>query len=44
VVQSGAAAIPLLLNGQLQFAAADPVSAIVAASKNIPVTVVAPGA
>jgi len=43
VVQSGAAAIPLLLNGQLQFAAADPVSAIVAASKNIPVTVVAPG-
>jgi NitT/TauT family transport system substrate-binding protein len=43
VVQSGAAAIPLLLNGQLQFAAADPVSAIVAAGKNIPVTVVAPG-
>ncbi|MDT7589625.1 MAG: NitT/TauT family transport system substrate-binding protein [Pseudonocardiales bacterium] len=43
VVQSGAAAIPLLLNGQLQFVAADPVSAIVAVSKNIPVTIVAAG-
>jgi len=43
VTQSGAAAIPLLLNGQLQFAAADPVSAIVAVSKNIPVTIVATG-
>ena len=42
-VQSGAAAVPLLLNGQLQFTAADPVAAIVAASKNVPITVVAPG-
>ena len=42
-VQSGAAAVPLLLNGQLQFTAADPVAAIVAVSRNVPITIVAPG-
>lgn len=42
-VQSGAAAVPLLLNGQLGVAASDPVAAIVSASKNVPVTIIAPG-
>ena len=42
-VQSGAAAVPLLLNGQLQFSAADPLAAIVAISKNVPITIVASG-
>jgi NitT/TauT family transport system substrate-binding protein len=42
VVASGAEAIPLLLNGQIQFAASDPVAMITALSKNIPLTLVAP--
>jgi NitT/TauT family transport system substrate-binding protein len=42
-VQSGAAAVPLLLNGQLQYTAADPLAAILAVSKNVPITIVAPG-
>ncbi|MBB5139830.1 NitT/TauT family transport system substrate-binding protein [Thermocatellispora tengchongensis] len=42
-LQSGAAAVPLLLNGQLAVAASDPVAAIVSVSKNVPVTIVAPG-
>ncbi len=41
VVNSGAAAIPLLLNGQLQFTAADTVGALQAISKNVPLVVVA---
>jgi NitT/TauT family transport system substrate-binding protein len=43
VLQSGAQAVPLLLNGQLQFAASDPISAIVAISQGTPITIVAPG-
>lgn len=43
VLQSGAQAVPLLLNGQLQFAASDPVSAIVAISQGTPLTIVANG-
>ncbi|GAA3713775.1 ABC transporter substrate-binding protein [Nonomuraea antimicrobica] len=42
VVASGAEAIPLLLNGQIQFAASDPVAVITSLSKNIPLTFVAP--
>jgi NitT/TauT family transport system substrate-binding protein len=42
-LQSGAAAVPLLLNGQLGVAASDPVAAIVSVSKGVPVTIVAPG-
>jgi NitT/TauT family transport system substrate-binding protein len=42
-VQSGSAAVPLLLNGQLQFTAADPLAAILAVSKSVPLTMVAPG-
>ena len=41
VLTSGAAATPLLLNGQIQFAAADPVGVITAISKNVPVEFVA---
>jgi len=40
-VNSGAAAIPLLLNGQLQFTAADSVGALQAISKNVPLVIVA---
>ena len=43
VVTSGAQAIPLLLNGQIQFAISDPVGAIKAISENIPVEIVAQG-
>ena len=43
VMTSGAQAIPLLLNGQIQFTAADPVAAIVAISKNVPLVIVAQG-
>jgi len=42
VIASGEQAIPLLLNGQIQFAASDPVGVITAISNNIPVTFVAP--
>ncbi|GAA1246446.1 hypothetical protein GCM10009609_07400 [Pseudonocardia aurantiaca] len=41
--QSGSVAIPLLLNGQMQFAATDPLSAMVAISQNIPISMIAPG-
>lgn len=40
-VNSGAAAVPLLLNGQLQFTAADSVGALTAISKNVPLVIVA---
>jgi NitT/TauT family transport system substrate-binding protein len=40
--QSGSVAIPLLLNGQLQIAATDPLAAMLAISKNIPITIIAP--
>lgn len=40
-VNSGAAAIPLLLNGQLQFTAADSVGALTAISKKVPLVIVA---
>jgi NitT/TauT family transport system substrate-binding protein len=43
VMTSGAQAVPLLLNGQIQFTAADPVAAIVAISKNVPLVIVAQG-
>ena len=43
-INSGAAAVPLLLNGQLQFAAADSVSALTAISKNVPLVIVAAAA
>ena len=43
VVTSGAQAVPLLLNGQLQFSAADPLSAMVAISKKAPLVIVATG-
>src|SRR5436190_19417923 len=36
VVTSGAQALPLLLNGQIQFTAADPVGALSAISRGIP--------
>ena len=41
VLASGEEAIPLLLNGQIQFAASDPVGVITAISKNLPVVFVA---
>src|SRR5260370_32106298 len=40
VIQSGAQAIPQLLNGQIQFAAADPLSSILTISKNVPLEIV----
>jgi NitT/TauT family transport system substrate-binding protein len=43
VVQSGQQAIPRLLNGELQFAAADPLGAIVAISQGAPLEIVATG-
>jgi len=43
VLQSGAQAIPQLLNGQLQFAASDPLAALTAISKGLPVDIVAVG-
>jgi NitT/TauT family transport system substrate-binding protein len=43
VIQSGAQAIPQLLNGQIQFAAADPLSSILAISKNVPLEIVVGG-
>jgi NitT/TauT family transport system substrate-binding protein len=43
VMTSGAQAIPLLLNGQIQFTAADPVAAIVAISRKVPLVIVAQG-
>lgn len=43
VLQSGSQAVPLLLNGQLQFAASDPISAIVAISQGTPIVIVANG-
>jgi NitT/TauT family transport system substrate-binding protein len=43
VLLSGASAVPLLLNGQIQFAAADPVSALTAISKKTPLVIVALG-
>jgi NitT/TauT family transport system substrate-binding protein len=42
IIASGQQAIPLLLNGQIQFAASDPVGVITAISHKIPVTFVAP--
>ncbi len=41
VLASGEEATPLLLNGQIQFAANDPVGVITAISKNVPVVFVA---
>ena len=41
VLASGEAATPLLLNGQIQFAANDPVGVITAISQNVPVEFVA---
>lgn len=43
VVQSGAQAVPLLLNGQLQFTAADPLGALSAIAKHTPLMIVASG-
>jgi NitT/TauT family transport system substrate-binding protein len=43
VIQSGAQAIPELLNGQIQFAAADPLSSILALSHNTPIKIVVGG-
>ena len=43
VVQSGAQAIPLLLNGQLQFTAGDTAGTMVAIANHIPVVIVASG-
>lgn len=40
-VNSGAAAVPLLLNGQLQFSAADSVGVLTAISKGVPIQIVA---
>lgn len=40
VVTSGAQAVPLLLNGQIQFTAADPLGALVAVSKKTPLVIV----
>ncbi|MGI8680403.1 MAG: ABC transporter substrate-binding protein [Jatrophihabitans sp.] len=41
IVNSGAAAIPLLLNGQIQFTAADSVGALTAISHGVPIQIVA---
>ena len=43
LMTSGSQAVPLLLNGQLQFAAADSVGALTAISKKIPIVIVAQG-
>jgi NitT/TauT family transport system substrate-binding protein len=43
VIQSGAQAIPQLLNGQIQFAAADPLGSILAISKGTPLEIVVAG-
>jgi NitT/TauT family transport system substrate-binding protein len=43
VVQSGAQAVPLLLNGQLQFTAADPLGALAAIANQTPILIVASG-
>jgi NitT/TauT family transport system substrate-binding protein len=43
VMTSGAQAIPLLLNGQIQFTVADAVGAITAISKKVPIEIVAQG-
>ena len=40
---SGAEAVPQLLNGQIQFTAADPLGALVAISQHVPVVIVAQG-
>ena len=42
-VNSGSQAFPLLLNGQLAITASDPLSALVAISKGIPIVIVAQG-
>jgi NitT/TauT family transport system substrate-binding protein len=42
-VTSGAQALPLLLNGQIQFTAADALGAITAISKHLPIEIVAQG-
>jgi NitT/TauT family transport system substrate-binding protein len=44
IIPSGEQAIPLLLNGQLQFTASDPVGVISALSHNLSVTFVCPAA
>ena len=41
LVTSGAEAVPLLLNGQIQFTAADPLGALVAISQKVPLVIVA---
>jgi NitT/TauT family transport system substrate-binding protein len=43
VTTSGQQSIPLLLNGQLQFAITDPVGAIDAIASKLPIVIVAPG-
>lgn len=43
LITSGAQAVPLLLNGQLQFTAADSVGALTAISKHVPIVIVAQG-
>jgi NitT/TauT family transport system substrate-binding protein len=43
VLQSGAQAIPQLLNGQIEFAASDPLAAMTAISKGAPIEIVAAG-
>lgn len=43
VVASGQQAVPLLLNGQAQFGATDPVAAINALNQDVPIVIVAPG-
>ena len=43
LMTSGSQAVPLLLNGQLQFSAADSVGALTAISKKIPIVIVAQG-
>jgi NitT/TauT family transport system substrate-binding protein len=43
VVTSGAQAVPLLLNGQIQFTASDPTAAMAAIGKGLPIVIVAQG-
>ena len=43
VIQSGQQAIPQLLNGQIQFAAADPLGSMLAISRGIPIEIVVGG-
>jgi NitT/TauT family transport system substrate-binding protein len=43
VMTSGAAAVPQLLNGQLQFAMSDPVAAVLAAGRKVPIRIAAGG-